>query len=128
VQDQELKPATAARKLGVLLAATPDDFQQGVVLRSEYDALQADPPEWLATLRREGPHPKQEVARRLGISNSGLARGGVTDALTTAEIRTLLEQMPEWLVAERSSFAAVRADKAAAAAAAKQAQADADRG
>lgn len=108
-----MKPATAAKKLGVLLDATPAEFQDGAVLRSEFQSLQSDPPEWLLTLRREGPHPKQEVARRLGVSTSGLARAGVTDPLTTAEIRALLEQMPEWLAAERSTQAGVRRAAAA---------------
>jgi len=63
--------------------------------------LQENPPEWLTSLRREGPHPRDEVARRLGVSNSALARGGVSDSMTTAEIKALLEEMPEWLVVER---------------------------
>ena len=46
-----MKPATAAKKLGVHLDATPDEFQAGVVSRDELDALQADPPEWLRELR-----------------------------------------------------------------------------
>ncbi len=40
-----MKPATAAKKLGVHLDATPDEFRAGVVSRDELDALQADPPE-----------------------------------------------------------------------------------
>lgn len=54
---QTMKPATAAKKLGVYLEATPAEFQEGVVSRSELTALQADPPEWLQELRRTGPHP-----------------------------------------------------------------------
>jgi hypothetical protein len=109
---QTMKPQTAAKKLGVLLSETPAEFQEGVVSRTELNALQADPPEWLAELRRNGPHPRQEVARRLGVSNSGLARGGVIGPLTTAEIRALLDQMPPWLVAERATMAEVRAENA----------------
>jgi len=63
-----MKPATAAKKLGVLLDATPAEFRDGVVSRDELDALQADPPEWLRELRRNGPHPRQVVADRLGVS------------------------------------------------------------
>ena len=70
--------------------------------------LQATPPEWLAELRRSGPHPRPVVAQKLGISISGLARGGVTGALSTAEIKALLEKMPEWLRSERATQAAVR--------------------
>ncbi len=33
-----MKPATAAKKLGVLLDATPADFREGVVSRDELDA------------------------------------------------------------------------------------------
>ena len=58
---QTMKPATAAKKLGVYLPATPTEFQEGVVSRAELAALQTDPPEWLQELRRGGPHP-----RRLG--------------------------------------------------------------
>ena len=109
---QTMKPQTAAKKLGVLLSETPTDFQEGVVSRTELNALQADPPEWLSTLRRNGPHTRQETARRLGISNSGLARGGVGEHLTTEQIKAVLEEMPAWLVAERDIYAQVRADEA----------------
>ncbi|QEO16232.1 hypothetical protein FLP10_12260 [Agromyces intestinalis] len=106
-----MKPETAAKKLGVLLEATPEEFRSAPVTRDEYNALQADPPEWLQTLRREGPHPRPVVAAKLGISNSGLARGGITEPLTTAEIKALLAAPPEWLVRERATQAEVRAEK-----------------
>ncbi|KAE8763369.1 DUF5997 family protein [Georgenia thermotolerans] len=107
---QMMKPQTAARKLGVLLSATPAEFQAGMVSREELNDLQANPPQWLADLRRNGPHPRQEVARRLGVSASGLARAGVTEPLTTEQIRGLLDEMPAWLVAERETQARVRAE------------------
>jgi hypothetical protein len=106
-----MKPETAAKKLGILLSAAPAEFQEGVVTRDELAALQADPPEWLQVLRREGPHPKPVVAAKLGISNSGLTRSGIVDPLTTAEIKALLEAPPAWLVEERATQAAVRAEK-----------------
>lgn len=102
---QLLSPKTAAEKLGVFLPATPESFRAEPITRDALAALQADPPEWLSTLRKEGPHPRHEVSRRLGVSNSALARGGVSDSLTTTEIRALLEERPEWLVAEREKFA-----------------------
>ncbi|WP_406323091.1 DUF5997 family protein [Streptomyces sp. NBC_01637] len=105
---QTMKPATAAKKLGVYLEATPTEFQEGVVSRSELNALQADPPEWLQELRRNGPHPRPVVAAKLGISISGLARGGITDALTTEQIEALKKDLPEWLQKERSIQAEVR--------------------
>lgn len=107
---QTMKAQTAAKKLSVLLAETPAEFQDGVVSRADLKALQDDPPEWLSDLRRHGPHPRQEAARRLGISNSGLARGGITQFLTTDEIKTLLAEMPAWLESERATFAEVRAE------------------
>ncbi|OFE17579.1 hypothetical protein BA895_15125 [Humibacillus sp. DSM 29435] len=107
---QTMKAQTAAKKLSVLLSETPAEFQDGVVSRAELKALQEDPPEWLSDLRRHGPHPRQEAARRLGISNSGLARGGITQFLTTDEIKTLLAEMPAWLESERATFAEVRAE------------------
>ncbi|GGO41456.1 hypothetical protein GCM10012287_00300 [Streptomyces daqingensis] len=107
-----MKPATAAKKLGVYLEATPPEFQEGVVSRSELNALQAEPPEWLVTLRRNGPHPRQVVAAKLGVSTSGLARGGVTDPLTTEQIEALKKEPPEWLTRERATQAEVRKEAA----------------
>lgn len=100
-KQQLLKPATAAEKLGVYLPATPEEFRSAPISRDDLQALQSNPPEWLTTLRKEGPHPRNETSRRLGVSNSALARAGVSDAMTTAEIRALLDERPEWLVAER---------------------------
>jgi len=105
---QTMKPATAAKKLGVYLEATPAEFQEGVVSRDELNALQADPPEWLRELRRTGPHPRPVVAARLGISISGLARGGVTEPLTTEQIQALRAEDPEWLQRERATQAEVQ--------------------
>jgi len=107
-----MKPATAAKKLGIYLPATPVEFQDGEVTRSEFLRLSEDPPQWLVDLRKDGPHPRQEVARKLGISTSGLARAGAPDTMTTAEIKSLLEQKPEWLVAERATHAAVQEENA----------------
>ncbi|WP_406417775.1 DUF5997 family protein [Streptomyces sp. NBC_00873] len=109
---QTMKPATAAKKLGVYLEATPAEFQEGVVSRSELNALQADPPEWLQELRRNGPHPRPVVAAKLGVSIAGLARGGVTDALTTEQIDALKKDLPEWLQKERATQAEVRKEAA----------------
>lgn len=107
---QTMKPATAAKKLGILLTAAPADFQEGTVTRAELNTLLESPPEWLVQLRLNGPHPREVMARKLGVSISGLARAGVTDALTTAEIQALLQSPPEWLVAERATQADVRAE------------------
>lgn len=104
-KEQLLSPKTAAGKLGVYLPATPAEFRSTPISRTALQALQNDPPPWLATLRKEGPHPRAEVSRRLGVSNSALARAGVSDAMTTAEIGALLDERPEWLVAEREKFA-----------------------
>ncbi|MFI9601297.1 DUF5997 family protein [Streptomyces sp. NPDC052043] len=109
---QTMKPATAAKKLGVYLPATPAEFQEGVVSRAELTELQADPPEWLRELRRTGPHPRPVVAAKLGVSISGLARGGVTDALTTEQIEALKQEQPEWLEKERATQAEVRKETA----------------
>ncbi|MBE1502479.1 hypothetical protein H4696_009579 [Amycolatopsis lexingtonensis] len=105
---QTMKPATAAKKLGVYLEATPAEFQEGVVSRDELNALQADPPEWLQELRRNGPHPRPVVAAKLGVSIGGLTRGGITEALTTEQIDALKAESPDWLVRERATQAEVR--------------------
>lgn len=109
---QTMKPATAAKKLGVYLDATPADFREGVVSRTELNTLQSDPPQWLRDLRRDGPHPRPVVAAKLGVSIAGLARGGVTEALTTEQIEALKEQRPEWLERERATQAEVRKENA----------------
>jgi hypothetical protein len=106
-----MKPATAAKKLDVYLPATPAEFQENAITRDEVAALLADPPQWLKDLRKNGPHPKNLVAAKLGVSISGLARGGVVDALTTEQIDALLAEKPDWLVAERESYQAVLAEE-----------------
>jgi hypothetical protein len=108
---QSMKPEVAAKKLGVYLPATPEDFRSGPVTREQLNALQADPPQWLLDLRANGPHPRSVVAGKLGISNSGLARAGVSDSMTTEEIKALLAEMPEWLENERATQARVRQEK-----------------
>ncbi|MBO8198289.1 DUF5997 family protein [Streptomyces smyrnaeus] len=109
---QTMKPATAAKKLGVYLDATPAEFREGVVSRDELNALQSDPPEWLRELRRNGPHPRPVVAAKLGVSISGLARGGVTEPLTTEQIDALKSEAPQWLQKERATQAEVRKEAA----------------
>ncbi|OIK23924.1 DUF5997 family protein [Streptomyces malaysiense] len=105
---QTMKPATAAKKLGVYLPATPASFQEGVVSRAELNELQADPPQWLRELRLNGPHPRPVVASKLGVSIAGLARGGVTEALTTEQIEALKQERPEWLRKEQATQVEVR--------------------
>lgn len=106
-----MKPATAARKLDVYLPATPAEFRTGTVTREELEELQRNPPEWLVTLRRDGPHPRSVVAGRLRVSIGGLARGGVTEALTTAQIQELHDDPPAWLRHERAVHAEVRREE-----------------
>ena len=101
---QSMKPATAAKKLDVYLPATPAEFQENAITRAELAALQADPPQWLKDLRKNGPHPKNLVAAKLGISIAGLTRGDVEKALTTEQIDALLEEKPDWLIIERESY------------------------
>ncbi|WP_030058056.1 MULTISPECIES: DUF5997 family protein [Streptomyces] len=129
---QTMKPATAAKKLGIYLAAAPTDFQEGVVSREELSALQTEPPQWLQDLRQNGPHPRPVVAAKLGVSISGLARGGVTEALTTEQIEAIKAENPLWLQHERANQVDVRKEtvrikekqeKEAAAKAAKEAKA-----
>ena len=107
-----MKPATAAKKLGILLIAAPASFQTALVTRSTFLDMQSTPPEWLSALRREGPHPREVIARKLGVSISGLARAGLTESLTTAQLKDLLQAMPDWLVAERARQAEVREENA----------------
>ncbi|MFI2476566.1 DUF5997 family protein [Nocardia xishanensis] len=105
---QMMKPLTAADKLGIYLPAAPEEFRNSPITRADLDRLRTDPPAWLTELRRTGPFPRDVTARKLGVSNSGLARAGVSDALTADEIATLLADPPEWLVRERENYEAVQ--------------------
>lgn len=107
-----MNPETAAKKLGVLLEATPQGFRSGPVSRSRLNELQESPPDWLTELRRQGPHPRPVVAAKLGVSIAGLRRADVTEALTTDQIQEMLREMPEWLVRERATQAAVMSENA----------------
>ncbi|WP_146901830.1 DUF5997 family protein [Cellulomonas aerilata] len=106
-----MKPATAAAKLGVYLPATPEEFQEGLVTREQLNELQRTPPPWLEDLRRNGPHPRSVVAARLRVSTSGLARHGLTDPLTTAQIEAIIADPPPWLSLERASLAEVKREE-----------------
>jgi hypothetical protein len=96
----------------VYLEATPAEFREGVVSRAELNELQANPPQWLQELRSNGPHPRPVVAAKLGVSIAGLARGGLTEPLTTEQIETLKQENPEWLRRERATQAEVRKEAA----------------
>ncbi len=106
-----MKPLTAAQKLGIHLPAAPEEFQRSSLTRDEVEDLRANPPEWLAELRRTGPFPRDVVAQKLGVSRSGLGRAGVEDSMTSAQIGALLADPPAWLVAERATYADVVAEK-----------------
>ncbi|GAB2474761.1 DUF5997 family protein [Luteococcus sediminum] len=99
---QNMKPSTAAQKLGILLSAAPEEFQQNPISREDLDALRADPPQWLTELRKNGPFPREVIAQKLGVSNSGLARGGLTEPLDAEQVGALLADPPAWLEHERS--------------------------
>lgn len=103
-----MKPLTAAKKLGVYLPATPDDFRNSDLSHEQFVQLQENPPEWLADLRRTGPHPRPEVARRLGITITALKANDMDKPLTTEEIKAMLADQPEWLRAARTSLAKQR--------------------
>ena len=107
-----MKPVTAAAKLGIYLPAAPEEFRTSPITRAELDALRADPPQWLIELRRNGPFPREVVAQKLGVSRSGLARGGITEPLDADQIGALIAEPPEWLIRERESYREVVAEKA----------------
>uniref|UniRef100_UPI003FA7DD42 DUF5997 family protein n=1 Tax=Rhodococcus sp. H36-A4 TaxID=3004353 RepID=UPI003FA7DD42 len=109
---QQMKPLTAANKLGIYLPAAPEEFQAASISRTELDALRKEPPQWLVDLQENGPFPKDVIARKLGVSIAGLARAEITGALTESEIDKLLHEQPEWLVRERRTQDEVRAEAA----------------
>ncbi|WP_330249296.1 DUF5997 family protein [Nocardia sp. NBC_00565] len=104
---QTMKPLTAANKLGIYLPAAPEDFRNSPISRTELDELRNNPPAWLTELRQTGPFPRDIVARKLGVSNTGLARADVSDSLDAEQIAALLADPPEWLIRERENYATV---------------------
>ena len=106
-----MKPATAAKKLGVYLPATPAEFQESPITRADLDDLRDDPPAWLVDLRRNGPFPRDVVAAKLGVSKSGLTRAGMTEPLDADQVGALLADPPEWLVRERETHREVVAEQ-----------------
>lgn len=111
MDSQSMKPLTAADKLGIYLPATPDEFRAGTFTRADLERLRSDPPQWLTDLRRDGPFPRDTTASKLGVSNSGLARSGVGDALTAQQIADLDADPPEWLVRERKNYQDVKREE-----------------
>lgn len=109
---QTLKPITAAAKLGIYLPAAPEEFQSTSHTREELDELRSDPPIWLVELRHNGPFPRDVVAQKLGVSRSGLARSGLTEALDAEEIGRLIADPPAWLIRERETHRRTLEEKA----------------
>lgn len=107
-----MKPSTAAKKLGIYLPATPQEFQDGAVTHAGLRDLQHEPPEWLQQLRLEGPHPRPVVAQKLGVTIAALKRNDMDKPLTTAEIKAMLADQPEWLSSARTALAEGRAENA----------------
>jgi hypothetical protein len=78
---QTMKPATAAKKLGVYLEATPPEFQEGVVSRDvsigglsrggitealtteQIEALKTENPDWLVRERATHAEVRKETVR-----------------------------------------------------------------
>lgn len=54
------------------------------------------------------PHPRPEVARKLGISITALKNNDMDKPLTTQEIKALLADQPEWLREARTQLAESR--------------------
>ena len=108
---QSMKPATVAKKLGIFLPAAPAEFQEGMTTREELNEMQANPPEWLTNLRRNGPHPRSIVAARLGVSIAGLTRNGFAEPLMTDEINEIRKTEPKWLIIERQIALEVREEE-----------------
>ena len=72
-----MKPMTAAKKLGIYLPATPQEFQDGAITHAELRELQENPPAWLQELRLNGPTPPyrgRTQARHLGDRAESIRR------------------------------------------------------
>jgi aminoglycoside phosphotransferase (APT) family kinase protein len=101
----EMKPQTAAKKLNIYLPAAPEEFRGTPLSHEACVELQTTPPAWRQPLRREGPHPRAEVARKLGVTITALKNNDMDRPLTTAEIKALLADQPEWLRTARTALA-----------------------
>nr|WP_221932625.1 DUF5997 family protein [Corynebacterium sp. sy017] len=106
-----MRPQTAAKKLGIYLPATPQEFQSGAITHQELALLLKEPPQWLQQLRKEGPHPRPIVAQKLGITIAALKRNDMDKPLTTAQIKALLADQPQWLREARTELAQSREEK-----------------
>lgn len=105
-----MRPQTAAKKLGIYLPATPQEFQDRAITHAELRDLHTNPPEWLSELRRTGPYPRPVVAQKLGISVTALKKNDMDKPLDADEIKELLENQPDWLRAARTTHAESRAE------------------
>lgn len=108
-----MKASTAAKKLGIFLPATPEEFQNAHFSHQEFVDLQQNPPQWLVDLRRNGPHPRPVVAQKLGITITALKNNNCDEPLTTQQIKELLADQPEWLRKARTQMAENRETNAA---------------
>ncbi len=70
---QSMKPATAAKKLDVYLPATPVEFQENAITRSELAALQEDPRSGSRISARTG-RTRRTWSRRSWVSRSPASR------------------------------------------------------
>lgn len=98
------------QEAGRVPARYPTGVPGGAVTHAELRELQHNPPEWLKELRLHGPHPRPEVARKLGISITALKKHDMDRPLTTEEISELLKDQPDWLREARAAHAAQRGD------------------
>ncbi|MGB3772754.1 MAG: DUF5997 family protein [Rhodococcus sp. (in: high G+C Gram-positive bacteria)] len=108
VNSQTMKPLTAAAKLDIYLPAAPEEFRSQPISRGDLEKLRLDPPEWLTELWTVGPFPRDVVARKLGVTNTALARNDVSDSMTQSEIDALAGEEPQWLIKERENLAEVQ--------------------
>ena len=59
----------------------------------------------VANFATHGPAPPARRSAKLGITIAALKRNGMDKPLTTAEIKALLENQPDWLREARTTHA-----------------------
>ena len=85
---QTMKPATAAKKLGIYLPAARRFGDHDITRTELADCSPNRRRGWPSCVARD--RTRATSWRTSSASRSGLARGGITEALTTAEIKDLL--------------------------------------
>ena len=86
---QTMKPATAAKKLGVYLEATPAEFREGMVTREELNALQNDR---LRAERKEAEESASALLKNITAACSAVERE-MEEYMSSITLQNMIERI-----------------------------------